>query len=66
MSFGIVEIVLFGVLIYLLFFGNKLAGLGKGIRGMMTGFKQGIEGSEDIDVTELSERKKNRDFDKKT
>lgn len=56
MSFGIFEIGLVAVLVFLLFTKNRLPELGRGFRGMITNFKKSIDGTEDLDVTDESEK----------
>ena len=52
------------VAIVLLFFGpSRLPGLGKSVGEAIRGFKKGLDGSEDIDVTNSAKREQIREQD---
>ncbi|MGE3756470.1 MAG: twin-arginine translocase TatA/TatE family subunit [Pseudobdellovibrionaceae bacterium] len=61
MSFGWTEILLLILFIYLLFFSKKLPQLAKGFRGMLTGFKQGIDDTPDIDITDDAKKPREKE-----
>lgn len=56
MSLGMPEIIVLLVIALLLFGPSRLPGLGKSLGEAIRGFKKGIDGAVDKDVTDASER----------
>lgn len=56
MSLGMPEIIVLLVIALLLFGPSRLPGLGKSMGEAIRGFKKGIDGSSDKDITDTAER----------